>query len=289
MRLGIVFPSYEIGTDPALIRDWAQTAEQLGYTHSVAYDHVLGVDPARPGGWEGRYSKGHAFHEPMVLFGYLAACTTTIEFVTGILVLPQRQTALVAKQAAEIAVLAPGRLRLGVGVGWNDVEYEALGENFHDRGRRQEEQIRLLRELREKDSLDFEGRWHRVPWAGINPRPSERIPIWLGGNHELTVQRAARLCDGWFQPLIRPGTPEAQAKRDALDAALREAGRDPATFGIEGWVNYDPAQRDRWQGQLDGWRDWGASHVSVRTFDIGLARPEDHLAAMRDYIEHVRS
>jgi probable F420-dependent oxidoreductase len=284
----VVFPSYEIGNDPGLIKDWAQTAEQLGYTHIVVYDHVLGVDPSRPGGWSGRYSKSQAFHEPMVLMGYMAACTSRIEFVTGILVLPQRQTALVAKQAAEVAVLAPGRLRLGVGIGWNDVEYEALGMNFHDRGRREEEQIDLLRQLWDNDIIDYRGRWHRVPWAGINPRPPSRIPIWLGGNHDLTIRRAARLSDGWFQPMFRPTDADATVKREQLDAALREAGRDPATFGVEGWVNYDRAARDRCRQQIDSWERWGATHVSVRAFDQGLPGPEDHLVALRDYIETVR-
>jgi probable F420-dependent oxidoreductase len=287
LRLGVVFPSYEIGNDPSVIRDWAQTAEALGYTHIVAYDHVLGVDPARPGGWQGRYSKHHAFHEPLMLFAYLAACTTSIEFVTGILVLPQRQTALVAKQAAELAVLAPGRLRLGVAVGWNDVEYEALGMIFHDRGRREEEQIDLLRQLWEHDSIDYQGEWHRVPHAGINPRPAMRIPIWLGGNHQITIQRAARLCDGWFQPMFRPGSAAAAENRALLDSELRKAGRDPATFGVEGWLNYAPAERDQWIADIDAWEQWGATHASLRTFDSGLASAAAHMAAMREYIETV--
>lgn len=288
MRLGVVFPSYEIGTDPVLIKDWTQTAEQLGYTHIVVYDHVLGVDPGRPGGWSGRYSKDRQFHEPMVLLGFMAACTSRIEFVTGILILPQRQTALVAKQAAEVAVLAPGRLRLGVGIGWNEVEYEALGMNFHDRGRREEEQIDVLRQLWDNEIVDYHGKWHRVPWAGINPRPSSPIPIWLGGNHELAIRRAARLCEGWFQPMFDPTDPDAAVKRRLLDVALQEAGRDPATFGVEGWVNHDPATRGRWREDIVAWEHWGASHVSVRTFDQGLSRPADHLAAMRDYMETVR-
>jgi probable F420-dependent oxidoreductase len=288
VRLGVVFPSYEIGNDPALIKEWAQTAEGLGYTHIAVYDHVLGADAKRPGGWAGRYSNDQAFHEPFVLMGFLAAVTTAIEFVTGILVLPQRQTALVAKQAAEVAVLAQGRLRLGVGIGWNDVEYEALGMNFHDRGRRVEEQIGLLRQLWENDTIDYSGQYHRVPGAGLNPRPASRIPIWLGGNHDLTIERAARLCDGWFQPMFLPTSPEAPMKRARLDAALRAAGRNPADFGVEGWVNYDPATRDRWREQIDAWGTWGASHVSMRAFDRGLPRPQDHLAALREYMEAVR-
>jgi probable F420-dependent oxidoreductase len=287
MRLGVVFPSYEIGNDPGLIRDFAQAAEELGYTHLVVYDHVLGVDPNRPGGWSGRYSKDQAFHEPFVLMGYIAAVTQEIEMVTGVLVLPQRQTALVAKQAAEVAVLARGRLRLGVGVGWNDAEFEALGMNFHDRGRREEEQIDVLRKLWENDIVDYSGQWHRVNWAGINPRPPGAVPIWLGGNHELTMKRAARLAEGWFQPQFRPGDADSLAKRERLHGYLRDAGRDPATFGIEGWVNYDAAGPERWRADLAAWEGWGATHASVRTFDCGLARPEDHLDAIRRYREGV--
>ena len=285
MRLGAVFPSYEIGSDPAVIKDWAQTAEDLGYTHIVMYDHVLGVDPDRPGGWAGRYSKNHPFHEPMVLMGFLAACTSRIEFVTGILILPQRQTALVAKQAAEVAVLAGGRLRLGVGIGWNEVEYEALGMDFHNRGRREEEQIELLRQLWENDTIDYQGKWHRVPSAGISPRPPSRIPIWLGGNHDLTIRRAARMGDGWFQPMFIPGSREADLKRQQLDAALHEAGRDPDSFGVEGWVNYDPATKGGWREQIEAWERWGASHVSMRTFDRGLVDPAAHIAALREYMD----
>ena len=287
MKIGVVFPTYEIGNDPALIRDFAQAAESLGYTHLVVYDHVLGVDPKRPGGWSGRYSKDPAFHEPFVLMGYIAAVTRTIELVTGVLVLPQRQTALVAKQAAEVAVLSRGRLRLGVGVGWNEAEYEALGMNFHDRGRREEEQIDLLRRLWCDDIVDYHGTWHRVNWAGLNPRPPSPIPVWLGGNHDLTMQRAARLADGWFQPLLRPGEPEAEAKRERLHGYLRAAGRDPGSFGIEGWVNYAPSSPERWSADLTAWERWGATHASVRTFDCGLSRPEDHLDAIRRYREGV--
>jgi probable F420-dependent oxidoreductase len=288
VRIGVVFPTYEIGNDPGLIRDFAQTAEDAGYTHLVVYDHVLGVDPNRPGGWSGKYSKDQPFHEPFVLMGYLAACTKTIELVTGVLVLPQRQTALVAKQAAEVAVLTNGRLRLGVGVGWNEAEYEALGMNFHDRGRREEEQIALMRRLWAEDIIDYTGDWHRVNWAGINPRPPSPISVWLGGNAEVTMQRAARLADGWFQPLLNPGDEESLGKRDRLHGYLRDAGRDPASFGIEGWANYDASGPDGWQARLEAWRQWGATHASVRTFDCGLPRPEDHLDAIRRYREAVQ-
>lgn len=287
MRIGVVFPQYEIGNDPAVIRDFAQAAEQLGYAHLVVYDHVLGADPEdRPGGWTGRYTKDTAFHEPFVLFGYLAAVTRRIELMTGVLVLPQRQAALVAKQAAEVAVLAGGRLRLGVGTGWNHVEYEALGMNFHDRGRRQEEQIDVIRRLWAEDVVDYRGRWHRIDRAGINPRPPGPIPVWFGGNHEAVIDRAARIGDGWF-PLSRPGEAPSEAARDRLRAALRANGRDPASFGVEGFVNYRPEEPDRWRRQLASWEDWGASHCCLRTVDYGLPDPQAHIDAIRRYAEAV--
>ena len=190
MRTGVVFPQTEIGSDPVLVRDFAQAAEGLGYAHLLVFDHVLGAGLEHRPGWSGAYAADDPFHEPFVLFGYLAGLTQRIELVTGVLVLPQRQTALVAKQAAEVDVLSQGRLRLGVGVGWNDVEYEALGEDFHDRGRRIEEQVSLLRALWTEPVVDFAGRWHRVPEAGINPLPVQRpIPVWFGGQAEPVLRR----------------------------------------------------------------------------------------------------
>ncbi|MDE2969186.1 MAG: LLM class F420-dependent oxidoreductase, partial [Chloroflexota bacterium] len=185
MKLGVIFPQTEIGNDPGAIREFVQAAEELGYEHILAYDHVLGADPAKHPNWGGAYTMDSAFHEPFVLFGYLASVTSTIKLTTGIIILPQRQTALVAKQAAEVDVLSNGRLRLGVGLGWNRVEYEALGQDFHNRGRRVEEQIALMRRLWTEESVDFDGKWHTVDGAGINPMPVQRpIPIWMGGGAE---------------------------------------------------------------------------------------------------------
>src|SRR4029453_17668221 len=198
MNIGVVFPQVEIGQDPAVVRDYAQTVEGLGYTPLLVFDHLPGANPERPGGWKGPYTYRHLFHEPFVLFGYLAAVTERVELVTGILILPQRQTALVAKQAAVVDVLSRGRLRLGIGIGWNFVEYEALGENFKNRGRRSEEQIEVLRALWTKELVTFTGRWHKITDAGINPLPVQRpIPIWLGGGAEQVLRRIARLGDGW--------------------------------------------------------------------------------------------
>jgi probable F420-dependent oxidoreductase len=285
MKLGVVFPQTEIGNDPIVIRDYAQAVEQLGYDHLLVFDHVLGAHPDR---FEGRfrppYTHETPFHEPFVLFGYLAAVTSKLEFATGIVILPQRQTALVAKQAAAVDVLSGGRLRLGVGIGWNHVEYEALGENFHNRGRRVEEQIALMRELWTKELVDFDGRYHQVRQAGINPLPVQRpIPVWMGGVVEAVLQRAARIADGWF-PQFGPG-PQATETVERLRGYLRDAGRDPSVFGIEGRVSMFNATEDQWGAAIEGWRELGASHVSISTMNAKLASPQGHLAAIRRFKE----
>src|SRR5215211_6991800 len=237
MKIGVVFPQTEIGSDPAIIRDYAQTAEGLGFTHILAYDHVLGANPDRPGGFTGPYTYQTPFHEVFVLFSYLAGLTQRLEFVTGILILPQRQTALVAKQAAELDVLSGGRLRLGVGLGWNKVEYIGLNEDFHTRGKRIEEQVLLLRQLWTEPLVNFKGKWHTIPDAGINPLPIQNpIPIWFGGREERALRRAARLADGWL-PNQRSAA-EAKLSLALLDRFLEEAGRSRREFGLEPRIAY---------------------------------------------------
>src|SRR5512137_1456663 len=237
MKIGVVFPQTEIGNDPAAMRDYAQAAEALGFTHLLAYDHVLGANPDRPGGWTGPYTYLTPFHEVFVLFSYLAGLTQRLELVTGILILPQRQTALVAKQAASLDVLSGGRLRLGVGLGWNEVEYTGLNENFHNRGKRIEEQVLVLRRLWNEPLVDFKGKWHTIPDAGLNPLPVQRpIPIWFGGQSEPALRRMARLADGW---LTNYRTVEAaQPGLELLDRCLSEAGRSRAGFGLEARLSY---------------------------------------------------
>jgi probable F420-dependent oxidoreductase len=280
MNVGVVFPQVEIGDDPRAIVEYTQAVEAMGYTHILVFDHVLGANPERPGGWKGPYTYRHAFHEPFVLFGFLAAATQRIGLVTGILILPQRQTALVAKQAAAVDVLSAGRLRLGVGVGWNAVEFEGLNESFSNRGKRVEEQLQLMRALWTQELVTFQGQWHRVSDAGINPLPVQRpIPIWMGGESEPVVRRAARLADGWM-PHFRPG-PAAQAIVDRLHGLVREAGRDPALFGIEGRMTLaqvPPEQRGR---EMDAWRKMsGITHLCVHTVGLGLKTPAEHVRAL---------
>ena len=285
MRIGAVFPQVEIGTDPAAIRDWAQAVEELGYTHILAFDHVLGANPDRPGGFKGPYTYRHQFHEPLVLFGFLAAVTRQVELVSGILILPQRQAALVAKQAATVDVLCGGRLRLGVAVGWNPVEFDALGEQFGNRGQRIEEQIEVLRALWTRELVTFEGRWHRIPDAGINPLPVQRpIPVWMGGESEPVLGRAARLADGWF-PHFRPG-PEAQAIVDRLHRLIKDLGREPAAFGVEGRFTIAHVPPSAWAGELQAWRAMrGVSHLCVHTVGLGLKTPDDHVQTLRRFKE----
>jgi probable F420-dependent oxidoreductase len=285
MRLGAIFPQTEIGTDPGAIRHFAQAAEACGFDELLIYDHVLGADPDRPGGWAGPYTKDHAFHESFVTLGYLAGFTRRIELVTAILILPQRQTALVAKQAAQVDLLSGGRLRLGVGVGWNPVEYESLGENFHDRGRRQEEQIELIRQLWENDVVDFEGRWHRISRAGIRPRPARRIPIWFGGASDATLRRAARLGDGWFPTL--PPNESSAALVVKLRGYLREAGRDPASFGIEPFAQLRGGDPERWRKHAAHWREIGADRLAVATMNAGLVGVDAHVEALQRWKQSV--
>jgi probable F420-dependent oxidoreductase len=280
MRIGAIFPQLEIGTDPAMLKGYAQAVEGMGYTHILAYDHVLGAGTATRPDWRGPYSSASLFHEPFVLFGYLAGLTTQLEFVTGVIILPQRQTTLVAKQAAEVDVLSGGRFRLGVGVGWNQVEYEALGENFHDRGVRSAEQIRLLRRLFTEEIVDFRGRWHRVDNAGINPLPVQRpIPIWLGGSSEATLKRIARLGDGWFPQ--RPPDDVARGMLEQLHRYAQDAGRDRGQIGIEARLSISQAPQDQWAGYVAAWRDLGATHLGINTMGAGLPSPQAHIDALR--------
>ena len=199
MRIGVALPQEATRADPIAVRDFAQAAEQLGYAHLEVYEHVLGASRETYPDLAGPSRLEHAFYEPFVLFGYLAGQTRSLELVTGVIILSQRQTALVAKQAAIVDVLSGGRLRLGIGTGWNPVEFEALGENFHNRGRRSEEQIAVLRALWTQEAVTFRGQWHTIVDAGINPRPVQRpIPIWIGGRAEAVAARSGRLGDGWI-------------------------------------------------------------------------------------------
>lgn len=279
MRIGVVFPQTEISPDPGAVRDYAQAVEAMGYTHIAAYDHVLGANTASRPGQRFPYDHQSNFHEPMVLFGYLAAVTSRVELVTSIIILPQRQTALVAKQAAAIDVLSRGRLRLGVGLGWNEVEYQSLGADFHTRGKRVEEQIAVMRRLWTEPLVTVETPDHQIVDAGISPLPVQRpIPVWMGGTVDAALRRLAKVADGWF-PMV-PANEAAQAVEQMRDY-VREAGRDPASFGFE--ARFDPAAGGPEEAarHAETWRAAGATHLSINTMRRGIEGPSAHIHWLR--------
>ena len=288
MELGVTLPVVEFGADFGAVRDFVQAAEDLGYTHLRILDHVLGADPQQhPEVPRFAYTHQSYLHEPLTLMGYLAAITSKINLVTGILILPQRQTALVAKQAAEVDVLSGGRLRLGLGVGWNPVEYEALGENFHNRGRRYEEQIEVLRALWTQEVVSFDGRWHKVSDAGINPMPVQRpIPLWMGAGSnpspvpsERVLRRIGRLADGWF-PMFGPDHEGGSAAIARVRTYAQEARRPATAVGLEGRVRLAGTSPEDWLAELTAWSTVGATHISAGTGGQDLS-PDQHIDAMR--------
>jgi probable F420-dependent oxidoreductase len=281
MQIGVVFPQTELGGDAGAARAYAEAVEGFGYRHLLVYDHVVGADPAVHTGWSGPYDIDTTFHEPFVLFGFLAGITTTIELVTGIIILPQRQTALVAKQAAEVDLLSGGRLRLGVGIGWNAVEYEALGKDFGDRGVRSEEQVELLRRLWTERSVTHDGPSERITAAGLAPLPIQRpIPIWFGVANPRGYRRTGRLGEGWF-PMVPPGK-HLDAAKAQVDAAAVEAGRDPATIGLEGRVSWGDGGVATVVDHAERWRTAGATHIAVNTMGAGLGGVDGHIRALAE-------
>ena len=284
MRLHAIFPQTEIGSDAADIAGYVREVEAMGFDGLVAYDHVLGADPARPG-WSGPYTIDTPFHEVFVLFGYCAAITSRLELSTGVLILPQRQTALVAKQAAALDVLSRGRLRLGVGVGWNWVEFDALGMGFHDRGKRIEEQIALLRALWTQPSVTFSGAHHAVDRAGLNPLPVRRpIPLWMGADSERAIRRVARLADGFFSHFAANDDGRAMAVR--FWEWVTAAGRDRATVGLECRISATLSD-DEIGRAADAFRAMGATDLECNTMRAGFRSPDEHLAALRRWKERV--
>jgi probable F420-dependent oxidoreductase len=291
MQLGTLVPLGDIGGNPSVVRDYAQELEALGYDFLEAPDHVLGVNVASRPDWDmTRNTSRDLFHDPFVLFGFLAGCTSKLGFSTGVLILPQRQTVLVAKQAACLDVLCGGRFRLGIGVGWNETEFVGLNEDFHNRGRRSAEQVQVMQALWEEPHVTFKGRWHTVADAGINPRPaSGRVPVWFGGHHEQTLKRVAKHGDGWMPNAFPPD----QSALDAF-ATLRklthEAGRHPTAVGIEVWTSCGSGDEAAWRKEAVFWKSVGVSHICLTTtFNrrhhtrIAGRALKDHLTAARRY------
>ena len=285
MEIGAVFPHNEIGTDPQAIKDYAQGVEELGVTHLLIYDHVLGADRDRPGGFEGPYDKDVAFHEPFTTFAFIAAVTKKLDMITTVMILPQRQTVLVAKQAAELAILSNNRFKLGIGVGWNTVEYTGLNENFKNRGKRQEEQVELMRLLWESEVLEYKGDYHHIDKASINPRPSKSVPIWFGGGAPQLIERCADLGDGWI-PLMGPN----EAARKTL-AAIKEKrkskGLDWDNFGVQAQAQYAGGDAERWNKHAEKWRKLGASHLAIATHNAEPTNVDGHLDRIKEYLNAV--
>jgi probable F420-dependent oxidoreductase len=290
MKLGVIFPQQEIGADPGGLREYFLAVEELGYDYVGVYDHILGADITNRPGWDGIYDKDDMFHEAFVLLAYGAALTTRIQLCTSIMVLGQRQTALVAKQAAAIDVLSNGRMRLGIGAGWNAVEYEALAQDFSNRGRRMEEQMEVLRALWTQESVTYDGRWHTIHEASINPLPVQRpIPIWIGGRDDRVLRRAGQLADGWLTQSHQ--VEEGQEAIDRLRAYATEAGRDPDSIGIEARVGSrrntaaQSSGADVWRQETLAWRDMGATHLSFNAMRSGLQGASQHIEAIRAFKE----
>lgn len=290
MEFGVTFPQTEIGADPATVVEYVRRAAARGYGHLLAYDHVLGANADREGGWDGPYDHRDQFHEPLSLFSYLAGHTEAIEFVTGVLVLPQRQTALVAKQAAQVDLFSGGRLRLGVGVGWNPLEYVALGEAFERRGARIEEQLEVLRALWTENPTTFAGAFHELPDVGINPLPSQRsIPLWMGGDADPVLRRIARTADGWL-PRMRPGE-GTQESLEQLYQYAREAGRAPDEIGVHARLALPPDDiddTDELVARVEAWDALDANYVAIDTMGVGRD-PAEHIAALEAFAATMES
>jgi probable F420-dependent oxidoreductase len=283
-QVGAVFPQIDLANDVGALRDWALNVEAFGYDHVMIYDHVVGADTSIHKDWRGAYDVESPFHEPLVTFGYLAALTN-LELFTGILISPQRQTVLVAKQAAEVDLLSGGRLRLGIGLGWNRLEYEALGENFSRRGKRLEEQVTLLRELWTRKSVSFSGDFDRLDGVGLVPLPVQRpIPLWIGCNSDMAFERAGRLGDGWISDRMLPG-PELRAAKMVVERGALNAGRDPAELGMQGRVRlvdsgWPKSGISGLVAQIEDWHVVGATHVAIDTMGAGLGPVEAHLEVL---------
>ncbi|MFP6726009.1 MAG: LLM class F420-dependent oxidoreductase [Alphaproteobacteria bacterium] len=291
MKVGVVFPQTEIGSDPITVRDYAQTAEGLDCSHILAFDHVLGANRASRPDFRGPYDHNSLFHEPFVLYGYLAGLTERIGLTTGIIIVAQRQTVLVAKQAAAVDVLSGGRLRLGIGIGWNDVEFEGLGENFHDRGKRSEEQVAVMRSLWTQETVTYDGKWHKITDAGINPLPVQRpIPIIFGGMSDAVMRRIAKIGDGWlpqfegFGPDGETINEEGRALIARLGGYIRDAGRESKDVAIEGRIKLGDRTPEACAREVAAWADLGATEVTLNTMGAGLSSPKDHMDAIRRFM-----
>ncbi|MFT5394317.1 MAG: putative F420-dependent oxidoreductase [Gammaproteobacteria bacterium] len=290
IKLNATMSLSDMGGAAGTVRAFAQAVEGLGYDGLGVPDHVLGANVASRPDWGARNTSADLFHDPFVLFGFLSACTTRLEFSTQVLILAQRQTALVAKQAASLAVLSEGRLRLGVGVGWNPVEFEGLNEDFSNRGRRSQEQVEVMRALWAQPHVDVSGKWHRINDAGINPRPpGGHIPLWFGGHADATLRRIALWGDGWIM-LEHPPSQAALDAFERLRGYVRDAGRDSAEVGLEVWTSVGEGDEDSWRRDFQFWKDAGVTHITLNNAFGRYSHKrmpgrtvDDHIAATTRY------
>ena len=284
MQIGASLPVGDIGTGPAVLRDYAQAAEGLGYTYMLGPDHVLGGNPTVDYGARRVGTTATAYHDPFVVFAFLAGVTKKMGFASGVIILAQRQAALVAKQAACLDELCEGRFRLGIGVGWNEIEFQGLGMDFHTRGKRSAEQVRFMQELWAKPSVTFKGEFHQLDDGGINPRPkSGRVPIWFGGHAEATFKRTAKYGDG-FMPLQYPAGDDALKAFDKLRGLIRAEGRDPASVGLEVWVSPGKGTADDWRKEFTFWKNAGVTHITCHTTYVSNHHKR---IAGKSYAEHL--
>lgn len=295
MQLGASLPVGDIGTGPVVIRDYAQAVEGLGYDFLVAPDHVLGADPDKIPNGVRMGSNATAYHDPFVLFGYLSGVTRKLGFAASVLILAQRQAALVAKQAACLDELCGSRFRLGVGVGWNEIEFQGLGYDFHTRGKRSEEQVRFMQALWKEPSITFKGQFHELTDGGINPRPkSGKVPVWFGGHAEATLKRVAKYGDG-FMPNRWPPGDEALAVFEKLRGMIKAAGRNPADVGLDVWLSPGKGTEDDWRKEIAFWKKAGVTHITAHTSFVSAIHQriagktyDDHLTAITRYRNAVK-
>ncbi len=278
MKIGVVYPQIELKGDPEAVRRFGLAAEDLGYDHINAYDHVLGaVHDNRDPALTGPYTEKDPFHDPLVMFAYLAGITSRIEFASSVLILPQRQTVLVARQAADLDLLSGQRFRLGVGTGWNWVEYQALDEDFDSRGKRLDDQIAVLRRLWGEALTSHFGPFHRFERVSLNPPPKRQIPIWMGGRAEVAFRRAGRIGDGF---MFMGGVEKADEGWSRIKHHLQEAGRDPTAFARE--LTTPPVEAGQVRDIVLQWRDTGATHATIGTIGRGLTTIEAHIDFIAD-------
>ncbi len=288
MDIGIMFPQMEIKADRGGVKAFGQAAETLGFKHINSFDHVIGANLANRPDWKKPgFTIESDFHEPLVLFGFLAGVTENLGFATAIMILPQRQTVLAAKQAATVDIMCGGRFRLGIGTGWNQVEYKSLNEDFKSRGKRSEEQIEVMRKLWSNQVVDYDGEWHSVPDAGLAPLPIQRpIPIWLGGGaNDLVMRRIARIADGWM-PQWQPND-ETLTDLEKVHGWAKEYGRTPSDIGLDGRLPLAAENSDSWAERTKAWEDAGATHMSIMTMNDGLRGADAHIRRLEEFREAV--